>query len=183
MEKPFEGMAKVEEAGFADDLRRFRLRDHGQEDWFGLVLLWVMAILVFIQFFSRYVLNDSVAWTEEVSRYLLMVLTFVGAAGAVRRGTHIRVEVLEHALPLPARRVLWVILDAGRLAFWVFGAVVGFDLADRMGEMPMDSFRHGLGWVYWPIFLGFVAMALREAQWIWRRWRHGDAPNTQQVIA
>ena len=57
-----------------------------------------------------------VAWTEEVSRYLLMVLTFVGAAGAVRRGTHIRVEVLEQALPLPARKDLWAILDTGRIA-------------------------------------------------------------------
>jgi len=113
----------------------------------------------------------------------LMVLTFIGSAGAVRRGTHIRVEVLEQSLPMPARRVLWAILDAGRLAFWVFCTVVGYDLADRMGVMPMDSFQSTLGWVYWPIFVGFLAMSIRETLWIWRRWRHGDAPNTQDVIA
>jgi TRAP-type C4-dicarboxylate transport system permease small subunit len=181
--KPFEGVAELEEAGYADDLRKFRLRDYGPEDWVGLVLLWTTAGLVFTQFFSRYALNDSVAWTEEVARYLLMVLTFIGSAGAVRRGTHIRVEVLEQSLPMPARKVLWAILDAGRLAFWVFCTVVGYDLADRMGVMPMDSFQSTLGWVYWPIFVGFLAMSIREALWIWRRWRHGDAPNTQDVIA
>lgn len=183
MSKPFEGVAEAAEAGYADDLRHFDIRAYGPEDWFGLILLWVTGILVFVQFFSRYVLNDSVAWTEEVARYLLIALTFIGSAGAVRRGTHIRVELLESLLPLPARRVLWAILDAIRLAFWVFGAWVGFDLADRMGVMPMDSLNASLAWVYWPIFAGFVMMSVREVVWIWRRWRRGDAPNEQTVLA
>ena len=183
MAKPFEGVAQAEEAGYADDLRHFSFRDHGPEDWAGLVLLWVMACLVFTQFFSRYALNDSVAWTEEVARYLLIVLTFIGSAGAVRRGTHIRVEALEMALPMRARRVLWAFQDAARLGFWAFGAWVGVDLADRIGVMPMDSIEASLAWVYWPVAAGLVMMTLREAAWVWRRWRHGDAPNTQQVVA
>ena len=141
MAKLFEGVKNAREAGCADDIRKFRWSHYGPEDWIGLVLLWIMAALVFTQFFSRHALNDSVTWTEEVARYLLMVLTFVGSAGAVRRGTHIRVEALENALPMPARRVLCAILDAGRLGFWVFCAVVGYDLADRMGVMPTMWYR------------------------------------------
>lgn len=183
MTKPFEGIAEAKEAGYADDLSGFRLSGHGPEDWVGLILLWVLAGLVFTQFFSRYVLNDSVAWTEEVARYLLIVLTFIGAAMAVRRGTHIRVEALELALPLFLRRGLWALQDALRLGFWGFGAWISVDLADRMGVMPMDSLQASLAWVYWPVAAGFAMMTLREAQWVWRRWRHGDAPNTQQVVA
>jgi TRAP-type C4-dicarboxylate transport system permease small subunit len=181
--KPFEGVGQAEEAGYADDLRHFDLRSHGPEDWAGLVLLWVTGALVFLQFFSRYVLNDSASWTEEVARYLLIALTFIGAAGAVRRGTHIRVELLEALLPGRAKRVLQAVLDAGRLAFWVFGAVVGLDLAERMGTMPMDSLDATLAWVYWPVCAGFALMAFREVGWIWRRWRRGDAPEAQQVVA
>jgi TRAP-type C4-dicarboxylate transport system permease small subunit len=81
----------------------------------------------------------------------------------VRRGTHIRVEALEQALPLPARRVLWAIQDALRLGFWVFPTWVGFDLADRMGVMPMDSLDASLAWVYWPVAVAFAGMAVREA--------------------
>ena len=55
-------------AGFADDLRDFSFRNYGIEDWAGLVLLWVLGVLVFTQFFSRYALNDSISWTEEVAR-------------------------------------------------------------------------------------------------------------------
>lgn len=183
MEKLIEGVADAKEAGYADDLRDFRWTGHGIEDWAGLVLLWVLGVLVFTQFFSRYVLNDSVAWTEEVARYLLIVLVFIGSAGAVRRGTHIRVEALEQALPPAARRVLWAFQDACRLGFWGFGAWVSLDLADRMGVMPMDSLNASLAWVYWPVFAGFTMMTLREAWWIWRRWRHGDAPSHQEVVA
>jgi TRAP-type C4-dicarboxylate transport system permease small subunit len=177
------GVAEAKEAGYADDLRDFRWRGHGPEDWAGLVLLWVLAVLVFVQFFSRYALNDSVAWTEEVARYGLIVLVFVGSAGAVKRGTHIRVEALEQVLPGPARRVLWAFQDLCRLGFWGFGAWVSFDLADRMGVMPMDSLDASLAWVYWPVFAGFAMMTLREAAWVWRRWRHGDAPSHQEVVA
>lgn len=183
MTKPFEGIADAPEAGYADDLRHFSFRGHGPEDWLGLVLLWVLAALVFTQFFSRYALNDSVAWTEEVARYLLIVVTFIGSAGAVRRGTHIRVEALEQVLPPRLRRALWMLQDACRLGFWVFGAWISVDLADRMGVMPMDSLDASLAWVYWPVAAGFAMMALREVQWVWRRWRHGAAPNTQTVLA
>ena len=183
MTKPFEGIAEVKEAGYADDLRDFSLSGHGPEDWAGLILFWVLGALVFTQFFSRYALNDSVAWTEEVARYLLIVITFIGSAGAVRRGTHIRVEALEMALPMLLRRPLWALQDAMRLGFWAFGAWISVDLADRMGVMPMDSLDASLAWVYWPVAAGFAMMTWREAMWIWRRWRHGDAPNTQQVVA
>lgn len=181
-EKPFENVAESKEAGYADDLRDFRWNRYGIEEWAGLVLLCVTAILVFMQFFSRYALNDSVAWTEEVARYLLMVLTFVGAAVAVKRGAHIRVEALESALPPRARRVLYAVQDVIRLGFWVFGAWIAVDLADRMGVMPMDSLPHSLASVYCPVACAFVLMAQREAQWIWRRWRHQAAP-VQDIIA
>lgn len=178
-----EQVRDAREAGYADDLRDFDARRYGVEDWVGLALLWAMGALVFAQFFTRYVLNDSVAWTEEVARYLLIVLVFVGSAGAVRRGTHIRVEALETALPLPARRALWAFQDAARLAFWAFGAWVGVGLAERMGVMPMDSLNASLAWVYWPVTAGFALMFLRECAWVWTRWRTGRAPQAQDVVA
>ena len=164
-----------------DDEGHFHLEDDEvdlsgtiAEGWIALVVFWLLALTVFYQFVTRYVLNDSAAWTEEVARYMLIVLTFVGSVGAVRRGTHIRVEALEQVLPATLRRLLWALQDAIRLGFYAFGAWVSLDLADRMGVMPMDSLDASLAWVYWPVFAGFAMMVLREAWWVWRRWRHGD---------
>jgi TRAP-type C4-dicarboxylate transport system permease small subunit len=82
------------EAGFADDIAHFRYGDHGIEDWISVAILWVMSTFVFLQVFTRYFLNNSLAWTEEISSYLLIALTFLGSAMAVRKNTHIQIEFL-----------------------------------------------------------------------------------------
>ena len=42
--------------------------EHHPEDWVAFVIFWSLAFIVFLQFFTRYVLNDSLAWTEEIAR-------------------------------------------------------------------------------------------------------------------
>ena len=54
------------------------LKEYGPEDWVTLVFFWVLAIVVFLQFFTRYALNDPLAWTEEIARYLLSCVAFLG---------------------------------------------------------------------------------------------------------
>jgi hypothetical protein len=54
--------------------------DHYPEDWLAFALFWALGFIVFLQFFTRYVLNDSLAWTEEIARYGLMCVTFIGGA-------------------------------------------------------------------------------------------------------
>jgi TRAP-type C4-dicarboxylate transport system permease small subunit len=46
--------------------------EHHPEDWLAFAIFWALAAIVFLQFFTRYVLNDSVAWTEEIARYGLI---------------------------------------------------------------------------------------------------------------
>ena len=75
------------------------LSGYAWEDWLALAFFWLLAIDVFYQFFTRYVLSDSAGWTEEIARYLLIVVTFVGASMAVRRNTHIHVEFIYRYLP------------------------------------------------------------------------------------
>jgi len=66
------------------DLRRYRL-----EDWLALGFFWLLGLIVFYQFFTRYALNDSAAWTEEIARYVLIGMVFIGAATCVRKNNHI----------------------------------------------------------------------------------------------
>ena len=54
------------------------------EDWVTLVMFWVMALAVFLQFFTRYVLNDCYAWTEEIATNCLIGVVFIGSAMCVR---------------------------------------------------------------------------------------------------
>ena len=100
------------------------------EDWISVAMFWVMAIIVFLQFFTRYFLNNSLAWTEEISRYLLIAVTFVGGAMVTRKKAHIAVELLANRCRL-ARRVRPAdgLVDVIKLAF--LGLLAYFSRADR----------------------------------------------------
>ena len=73
------------------------------EDWAAFGLFWVLALTVFYQFFTRYALNDSASWTEEIARYLLIGVVFVGAAIDVRKNNHIQVDFFYRFMPRGAR--------------------------------------------------------------------------------
>ena len=61
--------------------------EHHPEDWIAFVIFWSLAFIVFLQFFTRYILNDSLAWTEEIARYGLMWIVFIGGIMVTRRNT------------------------------------------------------------------------------------------------
>jgi TRAP-type transport system small permease protein len=64
------------------------------EAWAALALFWALGGVVFTQFFTRYALNNSASWTEEIARYLLIGVVFVGAAIGVAKNNHIQVDLL-----------------------------------------------------------------------------------------
>src|SRR5690348_14742672 len=92
--------------------------EHYPEDWIAMVIFWSLAFIVFLQFFTRYVLNDSLSWTEEIARYGLMWVTFIGGVMVTRRRTHIAVELMSNLMkPGPARVALLIFLDTVKLLF------------------------------------------------------------------
>lgn len=84
----FKKLAKEEEAYF----NRSKL---SWVDYPLLVIFVLLFITVFLQFFTRYVLNDSIAWTEEAARYLLILLSFAGAIRCQTTGGHIALEFVD----------------------------------------------------------------------------------------
>src|SRR3954468_23193424 len=88
------------------------------EDWIAIAVFWSLAFIVFLQFFTRYVLNDSLAWTEEIARYGLMWLTFIGGAVVTRKKAHIAVELVSNLMgPGPLRAALLALVDFITLGF------------------------------------------------------------------
>ena len=87
------------------------LSPYAIEDWLTLVIFWIMALCVFLQFFTRYVLNDSYAWTEEIATYCLIGVVFLGSSMCVRLSRHIQVDLLFRYLPHLAARALSTVID------------------------------------------------------------------------
>ena len=154
----------------AVDLARFAF-----EDWVAFALFWVMAAVVFYQVFTRYVLNDAAGWTEEIARYLLIAVTFLGGAMAVRRNTHIQVDFVYRFLPRAAGRVLSLLVDAVRAAFLGYACWLTWLLLNRIGGQPMAVIDLPVGWVFSAMLFGFALMFLRSLQVAWRHWRQGHS--------
>lgn len=83
------------EAQEREEARSRDALDIGWRDLLSLLLFAALFLTVFLQFVTRYVLNDSLSFTEELARYLLIVLTFVAAIRCQLRDSHIRLEFLD----------------------------------------------------------------------------------------
>src|SRR5882762_2418642 len=125
-----------------------RLSIYGWEDWIVLAVFWILASVVFYQVFTRYVLNDAAGWTEEIARYLLIAVTFLGGAMAVRRNTHIQVDFVYRFLPRAPGRVLSLLVDAVRVAFFGYAVWLTWLLMDRIGSQRMAVVELPIGLVF-----------------------------------
>jgi len=143
------------------------------EDWVCFGFFWVMSALVFLQFFSRYVLNDSFAWTEELAVYCLIPVVFIGAAMCVRRSRHIQVNILYRYLPAPAGRVLATLVDLASIVFFGYVAWLVARYALAVDNEPMTTINWNKSHVYWLAFAGFALMAGRAVQVSWINWCQG----------
>lgn len=83
----------------------------------ALVLFVALAAVVLLQFLSRYVLNDSVAWTEEIARYLLIGVAYAGSVIALRKGEHISLEIIYRRVAEPSIKPIAVMVDLFNVAF------------------------------------------------------------------
>ena len=83
-----------------------------------------MAAIVAAQVFARYVLNHSLFWSEELARYLLVWLTFLGASSAYHRGVHPGVDILFVRMPPSIRKSAAIIVHLA--AMILFGVMIWF---------------------------------------------------------
>ena len=144
------------------------------EDWMAIALFWVLAFIVFLQFFTRYVLNNSLSWTEEIARYLLMVLVFVGGAMVVRRNTNIAVELVQNVMrDGTLKRLLIGAVEVTKLVFIGLLAWFSMLITERMHNLYMTVFDWPMSLVYGGIAIGCFMMLFRQGQIVWRGARTG----------
>ncbi len=144
------------------------------ETWVAIALLCLLCVTVFYQFFTRYVLNDSAAWTEEIARYLLIGTVFVGACIGIVKNNHIQVDLLYRLLPPSAGRALATGVDAIRVVFFGTAVVMTAQMMLRIGgNVRMTVVDLPMNVVYGMCLLAFLTMFVRSLQLARLHWRRG----------
>lgn len=80
-------------------------------------LILLMVGVIFIQVIARYVLHNSLSWSEEIGRYLFIWITFLGAVIGVKERLHVGVDVIVNSLPAGVRKILMLV---GNLLMMLF---------------------------------------------------------------
>ena len=144
------------------------------EAWVALAFFWTLGLVVIYQFFTRYVLNNSAAWTEEIARYLLIATVFTGATIGVIRNNHIQVDFFYRYMPARLARLLATGVDGARIAFFVAAVVLTLMMMSKLGSNSrMTVVDLPMNWVYGVCAAGFAAMAWRALGVARVHWQRG----------
>jgi len=143
------------------------------EAWFALGFFWLLGATVFYQFFTRYVLNNSASWTEEIARYLLIAVVFTGATIGVAKNNHIQVDFFYKFMPTWLSNFMNHLVDIMRIAFFGAATFLTGQMMEKLGTYKMTIIDLPMNLVYGVVMAGFAAMCLR-AIWVMKiHWQRG----------
>lgn len=145
-----------------------RLGDRLEEAACALVLA-VMTAVTFVNVVTRYLVRYALAFTEELVVNLFVWLTLLGAAVAVREGSHLAFTWLVERAPRPLRRAAVGLSTA--LGVAVFLALAWFGLGQIASERALGTVSEALAVPQWwytagiPLFAVLIAARLVQAAW------------------
>ena len=143
------------------------------EAWVALGFFWLLGLTVFYQFFTRYALNNSASWTEEIARYLLIATVFTGATIGVAKNNHIHVDFFYRYMPQALARAMSTLVDLVRVAFFGGATFLTAQMMEKLGSYKMTIIDLPMNIVYGVVMAGFAAMCLR-AIWVAKvHWQRG----------
>ena len=124
------------------------------------VLIAGMVVLIAMQVCFRYVLNEPLAWTEEVARHLMIWSALLGAAVAYRRKGHLGMDILVMQLPQRWHQRVEVILQVLSIGFFGILVVHGIPLVERTMRQLSSAIRIPMGYIYASIPVGSALILL-----------------------
>lgn len=148
--------------------------DNYFEAFFMVILLFSMSIIIVMQVFMRYIIQDALNWSEEISRYMFIYLMYLGISYAVKKNRHLRVSAFVNLFKGIGGKILLIFADLLFLTFAVIVVIYSTNivsLQQKLGqitaaiEMPMST-------VYMGVPIGFSLAALRLIQNIIYKIRH-----------
>lgn len=134
------------------------------EEAAGAAALALIVLITFANVVVRYLTDESFAFTEEISVFLMVVLAFVGAAAAFAKNTHIRVTYfVDRLAPAAARRIELAVLAT---AIALFAAIAWFGARLVLDDYTFGTTSPGIGvpqWLYsvWlPVLAAVVVLRI-----------------------
>jgi TRAP-type C4-dicarboxylate transport system permease small subunit len=121
----------------------------------------LMIISITLQIVFR-VFFEALTWTEEVSRYLLVWSTFLGATLAYKRSMHISVTFIVNLFRNKIRKLIVVLSIISSMVFFITIIVFGFKYMVMQASQVSAALRIPMRWVYTVIPVSFTVMTIHS---------------------
>ena len=126
-----------------------------------IIMLSVMSVVVFAQVLFR-IVHLSIPWSEELSKYLLIWSTFLGAAICIRKGSLVGLEFLKNSMSEEKQKILQTILNLIVCAMLLFLINVGFWAVRRVWFQITPVLKLSMGLMYAAIPIGTVFKLINQ---------------------
>ncbi|ANU11767.1 tripartite AtP-independent periplasmic transporter subunit DctQ [Planococcus antarcticus DSM 14505] len=127
------------------------------------LIMGLLVTVVFLQVIFRFILNSPLAWTEELARYSLIWLTFLGAAYAMSSKAHIGMEFFVKLFAAPVRQALYSIATFASLLFFLLMVIEGYDLSMQGMSQTSPVLRIPMGMIYMIIPVSGIILLINMA--------------------
>ncbi|MDR1934257.1 MAG: TRAP transporter small permease [Candidatus Accumulibacter sp.] len=130
------------------------------ENALSVLIVCVICFAVFAQVLSRFIFKVPLSWTEELSRFALIWLTFIAASVALREGGHFVVDVVSHGLPPKTRNYYGKLILLVELVFLAVLFYAGLGLVPVAHMQESAALNLHMSYVYLSIPCGAALMIL-----------------------
>ncbi len=149
-------------------MKLLKLLDEYLEMSICVVLISAISIILGLQVFMRYVMQNSLSWSEELSRYLFVWLIYIGISYGAKIMRHIKIDASLYMFPKKWRSYVVIV---GDFLFFVFCLiVVTYSVFLVQRQIMLSQTSPAIGMPMWILYaapgVGFTLTALRQIQTI-----------------
>ncbi len=135
-----------------------------------VVMMIVMTLTVIVQVFLRYVFSFSLSWSEEVARYLMIWVAFLGGSLALQKGLHIGVELFLVRVSSRTRRWVSILSKTFILIFLIYLTIGGIKITWAVRDQSSPALLFSMAYAYLSAPVGGFFMAIQAIHSLIEEW-------------
>lgn len=153
---------QLKKAGFLAFLETISTKINTIAEWICVISSVALFSTLNIGVFSRYILNSPVIWSEEVARFLMIWLAFVGSSVVFRRRELVNFQFFLNILPHKVFKVVTIFIQIAVLLFLVGFLKIGIGSMELFKKSTASATQISLFWPALGLIVGGVFMLVHS---------------------
>ena len=147
--------------------------DENLERWIMFLLLAGITLVLGIQIVFRFILNNSLTWSEELARFMFIWSTFLSIGFCLREGISLKIDTLISLFPKKVQAIILLLSDIIMMAFFLYLLPSAWEFAYTSVRNGQTSAACGIPmyFVQGSLMIRFALAAFRAGQGVWANMR------------